>query len=101
MYVLYESYDDDIRTLKDIDINTKIIGVYTTQEQGVSAFEKLAEQTITKTDGENDWFRQEVSVALLENDNIVCACQMCNGGLDDFAELYTIILEKVEVLEND
>ena len=33
MYVLYESYTDETRNMKDLNFNTKVIGLYKTKEQ--------------------------------------------------------------------
>ncbi len=97
MYILYESYDDDCRNLKDLDLNTKIIAIYNDEEQALVGLKELADNTIILEDGENEWFVKE---EILDNENIIGAYRVFNGEIENYNEFYTIILEKVEVLDN-
>lgn len=97
MYILYESYDDDCRNLKDLDLNTKIIAIYNDKEQALVGLKELADNTIILEDGENEWFVKE---EILDNENIIGAYRVFNGEIENYNEFYTIILEKVEVLDN-
>ena len=98
MYILYESYDDDCRNLKELDLNTKIIAIYNDKEQALVGLKELADNTIILEDGENEWFVKE---EILDNKNIIGAYRVFNGEIENYNELYTIILEKVEVYNND
>ena len=97
MYILYESYDDDCRNLKELDLNTKIIAIYNDEEQALVGLKELADNTIILEDGENEWFVKE---EILDNKNIVGAYRVFNGEIENYNEFYTIILEKVEVFDN-
>ena len=97
MYILYESYDDDCRDLKELDLNTKIIAIYNDKEQALVGLKELADNTIILEDGENEWFVKE---EILDNENIIGAYRVFNGEIENYNEFYTIILEKVEVLDN-
>lgn len=97
MYILYESYDDDCRNLKELDLNTKIIAIYNNEEQALVGLKELADNTIILEDGENEWFVKE---EILDNENIIGAYRVFNGEIENYNEFYTIILEKVEVLDN-
>ena len=97
MYILYESYDDNCRNLKELDLNTKIIAVYNDEEQALIGLKELADNTIILEDGENEWFVKE---EILDNENIIGAYRVFNGEIENYNEFYTIILEKVEVLDN-
>ena len=97
MYILYESYDDDCRNLKELDLNTKIISIYNDKEQALVGLKELADNTIILEDGENEWFVKE---EILDNENIIGAYRVFNGEIENYNEFYTIILEKVEVLDN-
>lgn len=97
MYILYESYDDDCRNLKELDLNTKIIAIYNDKEQALVGLKELADNTIILEDGENEWFVKE---EILDNENIIGAYRVFNGEIENYNEFYTIILEKVEVLNN-
>ena len=98
MYILYESYDDDCRNLKELDLNTKIIAIYNDKEQALIGLKELADNTIILEDGENEWFVKE---EILDNKNIIGAYRVFNGEIENYNEFYTIILEKVEVYNND
>lgn len=97
MYILYESYDDDCRNLKELDLNTKIIAIYNNKEQALIGLKELADNTIILEDGENEWFVKE---EILDNENIIGAYRVFNGEIENYNEFYTIILEKVEVFDN-
>ena len=97
MYILYESYDDDCRNLKELDLNTKIIAIYNDKKQALIGLKKLADNTIILEDGENEWFVKE---EMLDNKNIIGAYRVFNGEIENYNEFYTIILEKVEVIDN-
>ena len=97
MYILYESYDDDCRNLKDLDLNTKIIAIYNDEKQALVGLKELADNTIILEDGENEWFVKE---EILDNENIIGAYRVFNGEIENYNEFYTIILEKVEVFDN-
>ena len=97
MYILYESYDDDCRDLKELDLNTKIIAIYNDKEQALVGLKELADNTIILEDGENEWFVKE---EMLDNKNIIGAYRVFNGEIENYNEFYTIILEKVEVFDN-
>ena len=98
MYILYESYDDDCRNLKELDLNTKIIAIYNDKEQALIGLKELADNTIILEDGENEWFVKE---EILDNENIIGAYRVFNGEIENYNEFYTIILEKVGVYNND
>lgn len=98
MYILYESYDDDCKNLKELDLNTKIIAIYNDKEQALVGLKELADNTIILEDGKSEWFVKE---EILDNENIIGAYRVFNGEIENYNELYTIILEKVEVYNND
>lgn len=98
MYILYESYDDDCRNLKELDLNTKIIAIYNDKEQALVGLKELADNTIILEDGENEWFVKE---EILDNENIIGAYRVFNGEIENYNEFYTIILEKVEVYNKE
>ena len=97
MYILYESYDDDCRNLKELDLNTKIIAIYNDKKQALIGLKELADNTIILEDVENEWFVKE---EILDNKNIIGAYRVFNGEIENYNEFYTIILEKVEVFDN-
>ena len=102
MYLLYESYTDECRNLKDLLVNTKLIALYNNKEQAVMEYNNYLEKTITQSDGEYDWFIQKVELDLLENKNILGAHRVYNEGIEMYGDYYMIVLEKIEEeIKND
>lgn len=101
MYILYESYTDDYVYSKELISNTKIIALYNNKEQAINRYNNLAKETITQNDSNFDWFVKELEVDLLNNTNIIMACNVYNGGIENYKDNYMIILEEIEVLNND
>lgn len=98
MYILYESYNEDCKNLKELYLNTKIIALYNNKEQALMGLKELVDNTIILEDGNNEWFVKE---EVLDNKNIIGAYNVFNGEIDNYEEYYTIVLEKVEVYNND
>ena len=71
MYIIYESYIDEIKDIKEIDNNTKIIGLIEDEEKALQFLEKYMENTITNNEKEFDWFYKELEKDLLDNENII------------------------------
>lgn len=98
MYILYESYNEDCKNLKELYLNTKIIALYNNKEQALMGLKELVDNTIILEDGNNEWFVKE---EVLDNKNIIGAYNVFNSEIDNYEEYYTIVLEKVEVYNND
>lgn len=96
MYLIYESYTDECRNLKDLLVNTKIVGLYKDKEQALEYYNTYLESTITHSGNECDWFMQEFDVDLLENKNIIKAHRVYNEDIETYSDYYMVILEKVE-----
>lgn len=100
MYILYETYGDNARLLKEIRINTKIIGVYTDKKSGLNAIDKIVEETTLNTLDKNNWYYKKYDKKLLDNEkDVIKAYEIFNDFVDNCEEEYLIILEKVEVNE--
>ena len=100
MYILYETYGDNARLLKETRINTKIIGVYTDKKSGLNAIDKIVEETTLDALDKNNWYYKKYDKKLLDNEkDVVKAYEMFNDFIENCEEEYLIILEKVEVNE--
>lgn len=100
MYILYETYGDNARLLKETRINTKIIGVYADKKSGLNAIDKIVEETMLNALDKNDWYYKKYDKKLLDNGkDVVKAYEMFNNFIENCEEEYLIILEKVEVNE--
>lgn len=95
MYLIYESYTDECRNLKDLLVNTKIVGLFKDKEQALECYDAYLESTITQSDGEYDWFMQEFDTSLLENKNIIKAYRVYNEDIETYSDYYMVILEEV------
>lgn len=98
MYLLYETYDENTRILKELDFNTKILGLYENKDKALKDLKQRAEDTIIATDDKGEWFVKE---EVFDEDNIIGAYRVFNEEIDNYTEFYTIILEKLEVKENE
>lgn len=100
MYILYEDYSDEVRNMKDTNINTRIIGVFENKEIAKTLCDDLVNKTIEEV-GKYDWFVKEIKEDFLySNNKIIRAYEVFNEEIDNCFERYLIILEKVEVIKN-
>lgn len=101
MYILYETYGDNARLLKDVRINTKILGVYNDKKSGLNAIDKIVKKTIFNMLDKNNWYYKKYDKKLLDNEkDVIKAYEIFNDFIDNCEEEYLIILEKVEVINN-
>lgn len=101
MYIIYETYTDDTRNIKEMRFNTKIVGAYYDERIAKAELEKYIELTINKVDEEQDWFVRQFDKKIIKDefDNIIKVYEVFNEYIDNVAEVYYIVLEKVEVYE--
>lgn len=98
MYILYESYNDETKYIKELEYNTKIIGLYNDKDKAIKKLNEIVNNTITLEDGTNEWFTKEVFV---EDKQVVSAYQVFNKGIEEYEESYVIILLEMEVIDNE
>ena len=101
MYIIYETYTDETRNMKDLRFNTKIVGIYYDEKIAKAELEKHIELTINRIDEEQDWFVRRFDKKIIKDefDNIIKVYEVFNEYIDNVAEVYYIVLEKVEVYE--
>lgn len=63
--------------------------------------EKHIELTISKVNEEQDWFVRQFDKKIIKDefDNIIKVYEVFNEYIDNIAEVYYVVLEKVEVYE--
>lgn len=98
MYILYESYNDETKYIKELEYNTKIIGLYSNKDKAIEKLNEVVNNTITLEDGTNEWFTKEVFV---EDKQVVSVYQVFNKGIEEYEESYAIILLEMEVIDNE
>lgn len=100
MYVLYESYTDETRNMKDLNFNTKVIGLYKTKEQAKDNLKKHINCLVEDLNASYTWFVKKYDKKIIEDDerykNIIDIYEVFNDYIDNIAEMYYLILEKVE-----
>lgn len=101
MYIIYETYTDDTRNIKEMRFNTKIVGVYYDERIAKAELEKHIELTISKVNEEQDWFVRQFDKKIIKDefDNIIKVYEVFNEYIDNIAEVYYVVLEKIEVYE--
>lgn len=98
MYLLYESYNDECRVIKEERTNTKILGLYEDKDKALEMLENVVEETITSFEDKNgNWFSKKMSKDLIENENIIKVYQIFNEEMENIWEMFYIIVEKIEV----
>ena len=107
MYILYESYTDETRNMKDLNFNTKIIGLYETKEQAKDKLKEYLDYLVKDFETEYNWFVKKYNKKIIKDDerykNVIDIYEVFNDYIDNIAEMYYLILEKVEsdLNEND
>ena len=98
MYMLYESYSDEVKGLLNRSSNTAIKGIYEDKKVANEELDKLIERTINNISIKFDWYVKEMSKKLIDSNNEVKKVyEVFNEYIDNIEERYLIILERVEV----
>lgn len=99
IYVLYETYCDDIKQLKEQTNNTKIIGVFEDLEIANEYISDYLDKIITQDSDNVNWFFKEIKNDLIDNMNIIKVYDIFNDEIDNYEEHYSLILEKSEIIQ--
>lgn len=99
IYVLYETYCDDIKQLKEQTNNTKIIGVFDDLEIANEYISDYLDKIITQDSDNVNWFFKEIKNDLIDNTNIIKVYDIFNDEIDNYEEHYSLILEKSEIIQ--
>ena len=80
MYIIYETYTDDTRNIKEMRFNTKIVGAYYDERIAKAELEKHIELTISKVNEEQDWFVRQFDKKIIKDefDNIIKVYEVFN-----------------------
>lgn len=98
MYILYESYTDETRNMKDLRFNTKIVGIYKDTDKIDEIVNDYANSIIDNLDSQYNWYIKEFDKKLLdkEDKNKIKVYEVYNDFIDNAEEIYYLILEKVK-----
>ena len=97
MYIIYESYTDEIKNMKEKQFNTKIVGIYNDKKVAIQKLQEHLEQIELGYEADKEWFIKPYEKKLLkdENKNLIKCYQIFNEYIGNFEEIFYVILEKV------
>ena len=103
MYIIYETYTDETRNMKDLRFNTKIIGVYVDKKVAKEKFEEHLEKIQLDLMSDYNWYTKKYDKKLLaeQNENAIEVYEIFNEYIDNYEEVFYVVLEKVESDLND
>lgn len=103
MYIIYETYTDETRNMKDLRFNTKIIGVYADKKVAKEKFEEHLEKIQLDLMSDYNWYIKKYDKKLLaeQNENAIEVYEIFNEYIDNYEEVFYVVLEKVESDLND
>ena len=98
MYLIYETYTDETRNMKDLRFNTKIIGVYESKKVAINKFKEHLEDIQLDFTDENNWYIKKYSKSLAKEQikNVIDIYEVFNEFVDNYEEIFYVVLEKVE-----
>lgn len=98
MYLIYETYTDETRNMKDLRFNTRIIGVYDNKKVAVRQFKEHLEDIQLDFTDENNWYIKKYNKSLAKEQikNVIDIYEVFNEFVDNCEEMFYVVLEKVE-----
>lgn len=103
MYLIYETYTDETRSMKDLRFNTKIIGLYDNKNIAINEYTKHLENIQLDFTDDNNWYIKKYDKKLMkeQNKNAMEIYEVFNEFIDNCEEVYYVVLEKVEVFKDE
>lgn len=103
MYIIYETYTDETRNMKDLRFNTRIVGLYNDKKIAKEKLEEHLEQIQLDLTDDNNWFVRKYDKKLMKEqvENAVEIYEIFNEFIDNCEEVFYVVLEKVECDLND
>lgn len=98
MYLIYETYTDETRNMKDLRFNTRIIGVYEDKKIAVNKYKEHLEDIQLDFTDENNWYVKKYDKKLMKEQikNALEIYEVFNEFIDNYEEVFYVVLEKVE-----
>lgn len=103
MYLIYETYTDETRNMRDLRFNTKIVGVYENKKVAIDKYEKHLENIQLDLIDRNNWYIKKYDKKLMkeQNENALEIYEIFNEFIDNYEEVFYVVLEKVEVSRDE
>lgn len=98
MYLIYETYTDETRNMKNLRFNTRIIGVYEDKKIAVNKYKEHLEDIQLDFTDENNWYVKKYDKKLMKEQikNTLEIYEVFNEFVDNCEEVFYVVLEKVE-----
>lgn len=98
MYLIYETYTDETRNMRDLRFNTRIVGVYADKKKAKNEFDKYLESIQLNFTEDNNWYIKKYDKKLMkeQNENALEIYEVFNEFIDNCGEVFYVVLEKVE-----
>ena len=98
MYIIYETYTDETRNMKDLRFNTKIIGIYESKKNAIDKFKEHLEDIQLDFTDDNNWYIKKYSKGLAKEQikNVIEIYEVFNDFIENCEEVFYVVLEKVE-----
>lgn len=98
MYLVYETYTDETRNMRDLRFNTRIVGVYADKKKAKNEFNKHLESIQLNFTEDNNWYIKKYDKKLMkeQNKNALEIYEVFNEFIDNCGEVFYVVLEKVE-----
>lgn len=98
MYLIYETYTDETRNMKNLRFNTRIIGVYEDKKIAVNKYKEHLEDIQLDFTDENNWYVKKYDKKLMKEQikNALEIYEVFNEFVDNCEEVFYVFLEKVE-----
>lgn len=100
MYLVYETYTDETRNMRDLRFNTRIVGVYADKKKAKEEFNKHLESIQLSLLEDNNWYIRKYDKKLMKEqlENAIEIYEVFNDFVDNCGEIFYVILEKVEMI---
>lgn len=100
MYLIYETYTDETRNMRNLRFNTRIIGVYEDKKKAKNEFNKHLESIQLNLLEDNNWYIRKYDKKLMKEqlENAIEIYEVFNDFVDNCGEIFYVILEKVEMI---
>ena len=98
MYLIYETYTDETRNMKNLRFNTRIIGLYEDKKIAVNKYKEHLEDIQLDFTDENNWYVKKYDKKLMKEQikNALEIYEVFNEFVDNCEEVFYVVLEKVE-----
>ena len=96
MYLLYETYTDETKNMRDILLNTHIVGLYDDKKYAKQKLLEHLQNTKLNYKDKHNWYIKKVKKHIFHK-NIIEIYEVYNDFIENYEEIFYVVLEKVRV----